>query len=109
MAAGLAMSKLLPANSKLKILVVNNRLLFAIANAAFFAIVEIFLVMTLTFVWVYPWWVALQVFVLVCIPFFLVTFYCYDWKPRKQAAFIGSVFGVDAVMLVLFASGLRWI
>jgi hypothetical protein len=48
--AGLALSKLLPADPKQKILGVPNRLLFAIGNAAFFAIVEIFLARTPTFV-----------------------------------------------------------
>lgn len=107
--AGLVMSKLLPADPKLKILGLNNRLLFAIGNAAFFAIIEIFLVMTPVFVWVYPWWGALPVFVLVYIPFFLAAFYCHDWQPRRQAAFINAVFGVDAAMLALFAGVLGWI
>jgi hypothetical protein len=107
--AGLVMSKLLPADPNLKILGVNNRLLFAIGNAAFFAVIEIFLVMTPVFVWVYPWWGALPVFVLVYIPFFLAAFYCHDWQPRKQAGFIGAVFGLDAVMLALFAGVLGWI
>ena len=53
-AAGLAISKLLPADPKLKILGLNNRLLYALANAAFFAIVEIILVMAPKSVWVYP-------------------------------------------------------
>jgi len=52
--AGLVMSKMLLANPKLKILGINNRLLFAIGNAAFFAIVEIFLAKTSAFAWVYP-------------------------------------------------------
>jgi len=39
-------------------------------------------------------------------PFILAAFYCYDWKPRKQIAFIGSVFGVDVVM---FVGVLGWI
>ena len=82
--AGLAMSKLLPADPKLKILGVINRLLIAIANATFFAIVEFFSVMTPTFVWVYPWWGAFQVFALAYIPFFLAAFYCYDWKPANR-------------------------
>lgn len=107
--AGLVLSKLLPADPHLKILGINNRLLFAIGNAAFFAVVEIFLAKTPAFVWVYPWWGALPVFVTVYIPFFLAAFYCYDWKPKTQAAFIGSVAGLDVVMLVVFAGILSWI
>jgi hypothetical protein len=107
--AGLVMSKLLPADPKLNLLGINNRLLFAIGNAAFFSLVEIFLAMTPTFVWVYPWWGAFPVFVTVYIPFFLAAFYCHDWKPRTQVTFIGTVAAVDVLMMVVFAGLLKWI
>jgi hypothetical protein len=107
--AGLVMSKLLPADPKLTLLGINNRLLFAIGNAAFFSIVEIFLAMTPTFVWVYPWWGAFPVFVTVYIPFFLAAFYCHDWKPKTQVTFIGTVAAVDALMMFVFAGLLKWI
>lgn len=57
--AGLVLSKLLPENPKAKILGVNNRLFWAVLNAAFFSVVEIVLVRTPAFAWVYPWWGAL--------------------------------------------------
>jgi hypothetical protein len=107
--AGLVMSKLLPPDPKLKILGLPNRLLFALGNAAFFAIFEIFLAKTPAFVWVYPWWGALPVFITVYIPFFLAAFYAYDWPPRRQVAFIGTLFAVDALMLIVFAGILGWI
>lgn len=107
--AGLIMSKLLPADPKLKILGVNNRLLFTLANAAFFAIVEIFLVQTPTFVWVYPWWGALSVFALVYIPFFAAAFYVHDWPRRWQVRFIGIFSAIDATLFIVFAGVFRWI
>jgi hypothetical protein len=107
--AGLVLSKLLPADPKLKILGLPNRLLFAISNAAFFSIFEIFLARTPAFVWVYSWWGALSVFVTVYIPFFLAAFYCHDWQPKTQVRFIGTLFGVDALMLLIFAGLLGWI
>jgi hypothetical protein len=107
--AGLALSKLLPADPKLKILGVPNRLLLAVGNAAFFAVVEIFLAKTPAFAWVYPWWGALPVFLFVYIPFFLAAFTCYDWQPRTQVRFIGSVFGLDALLCVVFVGFLHWI
>jgi len=107
--AGLVLSKLLPADPKLKILGIPNRLLFALGNAALFSIIEIFLVKTPAFAWVYPWWGALPVFITVYIPFFLAAFYCYDWTPKKQVAFIGTFFALDAVALILFAGPLKWI
>jgi hypothetical protein len=107
--AGLVLSKLLPADPKLKILGIPNRLLFAVGNAALFSIIEIFLVKTPAFAWVYPWWGAFPVFITVYIPFFLAAFYCYDWTPKKQVAFIGTLFAIDAVSLILFAGLLKWI
>jgi hypothetical protein len=107
--AGLIFSKLLPADPKTKILGINSRLFFAIFNAAFFSIFEIFLAKTPAFVWVYPWWGALTVFLTVYIPFFLVSMYSYDWKPKVQKQVIGGLAAVNVVMLVVFAGILQWI
>ena len=107
--AGLLFSKLLPEDPKQKILGINSRLFMALFNAAFFSIFEIFLAMTPAFVWVYPWWGAFPVFVTVYIPFFVVSMYCYDWKPKVQKTVIGSLFAVNVVMLIVFAGLLHWI
>ena len=108
-AAGLIFSKILPEDPKQKILGINNRLFMALLNAAFFSIFEIFLAMTPAFVWVYPWWGAFPVFISVYIPFFVVSMYCYDWKPKTQKTVIGSLFIVNVAMLVVFAGLLHWI
>ena len=107
--AGLVLSKFLPADPKQKILGINNRLFFAVANAAGFSIIEIFLATTPAFHWVYPWWGALPVFVTVYIPFFLAAFYCHDWAPKTQKRFLAWVWGVDIAAMVVFAGILRWI
>ena len=107
--AGLVLSKILPEDPKAKLFGVNNRLLFAVCNAAFFAIFEMFLVKTPTFVWVYPWWGPFPVFITVFIPFFLVSFYCHDCARTTQKKVIGSMFALNAGMLVLFAGILKWI
>jgi hypothetical protein len=107
--AGLVLSKLLPEDPKAKILGINNRFLFAIGNAAFFSVFEIFLAKTPAFHWVYPWWGALSVFITVYIPFFLAAFYCHDWEPQTQKRFIGGVFAVDTILLIVFAGILQWI
>jgi len=60
-------------------------------------------------VWVYPWWGALTVFITVYIPFFVVSLYCYDWKPRTQRAVIGGLFAINAAAIILFAGFLGWI
>lgn len=107
--AGLVLSKLLPEDQHLRILGMNNRIFFAIANAAFFSIIEIFLAKSPAFVWVYPWWGALPVFITVYIPFFLISFLCFDWKPRIQKTFILSMGFFDMALLVLFVGILHWI
>lgn len=107
--AGLVLSKFLPADPKQKILGINNRLFFAVANAAGFSLIEIFLATTPAFHWVYPWWGALPVFVTVYIPFFLAAFYCHDWAPKVQKRFLACVWGVDVVAMVVFAGILGWI
>ncbi len=107
--AGLVFSKLLPADPKAKIFGLNNRLAFTLGNATFFALVEIFLVTTPTFVWVYPWWGALPVFVTVYIPFFAAAFYVPDWPARRQVQFIGILGAIDVLSLILFAGVLQWI
>lgn len=107
--AGLVLSKLLPEDPKMKILGIPNRIFFAVANAALFSIIEIFLAQTPAFVWVYPWWGAFPVFVTVYIPFFVVSFLCYDWKPRTQRTVIGALFAGDVILMVIFAGILHWI
>jgi hypothetical protein len=107
--AGLVFSKILPEDPTLKIFGINNRLLIAIGNAAFFSIFEIFLATTPAFVWVYPWWGAFPVFITVYIPFFVVSMYSYDWKPKTQISVIGTLFVINAAMLIVFAGILKWI
>jgi hypothetical protein len=107
--AGLVLSKLLPDDPKMKIMGINNRLLFVIGNAAFFGFIEIFLAKTPAFVWVYLWWGSIPVFLTVYIPFFLAAFYCYDWQPKKQITFIGIFAALDVLMMVIFAGILGWI
>jgi hypothetical protein len=107
--AGLVFSKILPEDPKMKIFGVNNRLAIAVGNAAFFSIFEIFLAKTPAFVWVYPWWGSFPVFVTVYIPFFVVSMYCYDWAPKVQKTVIGTLFAVNACMLIVFAGILGWI
>lgn len=100
--AGLATHKLLPDDPKKKIFGVNNRVLFAVANAALFSLVEIFLASTPAFIWVYPWWGALPVFITTYIPFFLAAFLVPDTKPKTQKLFIGCLALLNIVLLCIF-------
>ncbi|MFA6781419.1 MAG: hypothetical protein WCX85_01860 [Bacilli bacterium] len=105
--AGVIMSKLLPEDAKKKILGINNRWLFAIGNAAFFAIFEIFLAGTPAFIWVYPWWGAIPVFITTYIPFFLAAFLVPDTKPKTQRIFLMTTWGLVVILLaVLIPAGI---
>ncbi len=99
--AGLATSKLLPEDKNKKILGINNRWFFAVANALFFSLVEIFLASTPAFIWVYKWWGALPVFITTYIPFFLASYLVPDAKPKTQKIFLASVWGLVALLLVI--------
>jgi hypothetical protein len=99
--AGLAMHKLLPQDPKKKILGINNRILFAVANAAFFSLVDVFLASTPAFIWVYPWWGTIPVFVTTYIPFFLAAFLVPDTKPKTQWLFIGSLALLNVLLLAV--------
>ena len=99
--AGIATSKLLPDDPHKKILGVNNRVLFAVGNAALFSAIEIFLATTPAFIWVYPWWGALPVFITTYIPFLLAAFLVPQKSPRFQRRFIGGLAALDALLLAI--------
>lgn len=107
--AGLVYSKLLDPDPAKKILGINNRLFVALGAAAFFSVFEIFLAKTPAFVWVYPWWGSLPVFATVYVPFFVVSMYSYDWKPKTQVRVVGGIFVLNAVLLTVFAGVLKYI
>jgi len=94
-------SKLLPADKNLKILGMNNRVAFAIGSAFFFSLVEIFLAWTPAFIWVFPWWGALPVFLTTYIPFFLASYLIYDKEPATQKKWIISLASVNIVLLAV--------
>jgi len=94
-------SKLLPADKNLKILGINNRIVFAIGSAFFFSLVEIFLAWTPAFIWVYRWWGAIPVFITTYIPFFLASYLIYDKEPKVQKKWIISLACVNIVLLAV--------
>ncbi len=94
-------SKLLPANKDMKILGINNRIVFAIGSALFFSLIEIFLASTPAFIWVYKWWGAIPVFITTYIPFFLASYLIYDKEPKTQKKWIISLAGLNIVLLAV--------
>ena len=107
--SGIIVTKILPDDKNAKILGINARIVITIAFAALYSFIEIFLAMTPAFHWVYPWWGSFPVFITVYIPFFLAATFAYHWQKKTQIIFIGSLFVINAVMLVVFAGILKWI
>ncbi len=111
--AGIAFSKMLPADKKLKLLGIPNRLVFAIIGSIYCVIVELFLNAAGALTWDFTWWnvgAPWLIFLIGYLPFFLVSFWVFDMLTlRKKAITVGSILGFDALCLVLFAGILSWI
>ncbi len=111
--AGVTFSKMLPADKKLKILGIPNRLFVAIAGSIFCVIVELLLHAAGALSWDYPWWSAgapWLIFLIGYLPFFLVAFWVFDMPTLRQKMItVGSILGFDLVCLVVFAGILNWI
>ena len=107
--AGIAQSKLLPEDPKESMfsigkIAVPKPLAIGIGNALIASIIEIFLIFTRSFVWVYEWWNAITVFIFVYIPFFVVSAYSFYWKPKKQKTFLVIMLIIDLTLAIIFGS-----
>ena len=72
-----------------------------IAFAAFCSVFEIFLAWTPAFIWVYPWWGALPVFITTYIPFFVGAYLVYDLPPKKQWTAVATLVCINILLLVV--------
>ncbi len=93
--------KLLPDDPKKKILGLNNRWVFGVLFALFCSVFEIFLAWTPAFIWVYPWWGAIPVFLTTYIPFFVGAYLVYDYEPKKQWTTVGVLIAINVVLLAV--------
>jgi len=111
--AGIVFSKMLPADKKLKILGIPNRIFFAVVNSIFCVFVEILLNAANALTWEYSWWNAkfpLLIFLFGYLTFFLVTYWVFDMdKIRKKINALSLIYGVDLIALILFGVILKWI
>jgi hypothetical protein len=111
--AGIAFSKMLPPDKKLKILGLPNRLAIAVGGAAFCVFVEVLLNAIGALTWDYPWWSASApwlIFLFGYLHFFLVAFWVHDMESvRKKAITVGVIMAVDLVCIILFGIILKWI
>ena len=106
--AGIISYKMLPADPDARYFAkgghkgVSAKLAGAISMAALFALVESFLAATSnhSFIWVYPWWGVLPVFITTYIPFFLASNYVPDWEPKRRTRFLVGIWALDALLLL---------
>ena len=106
--AGMISYKMLPADPNARYFAkdgkggISAKLAGTISMALLFALVESFLAGTSnhSFIWVYPWWGVLPVFITTYIPFFLASNYVPDWEPSKRTRFLVGIWAIDALLLV---------
>ncbi len=111
--AGIAFSKMLPKDKKMKMLGIPNRLLFAVVGAAFCVFVECLLNAVGALTWEYPWWnigAPWLIFLVGYLYFFLVSFWVFDMESvKKKMITVGAILGFDIICLVIFMGILQWI
>ncbi len=111
--AGIVFGKMLPADPRMKILGLPNRLVFASVGSAFCVIVEYWLNAVGALTWDYSWWSAsspLPIFLFGYLPFFLVSFWVHDMKTiRAKALTVGGIYTVVGVATIVFGAVLGWL
>ncbi|MGH8505464.1 MAG: hypothetical protein ACRETM_05800 [Stenotrophobium sp.] len=104
---------LLPANPKLRILGINNRLLFAAINSALAVAVEYALNACGALTWEYAYWnrgFPYLIFLIGYLPFFLVAYWVHDLPDtRRQVKAVAALGGIVIGSLLLFGGLLGWL
>jgi len=108
--AGIVFAKFLPEDKSKKILGIPNRWSMAIGFALFCVLVEVFLNAAGELVWVYPWWEAtplgiILVFFIGYFPFFTAAHLVHDMNQVKNKIIAVSIIyaiGLGAVLIFLF-------
>ena len=110
---GIAMTKMLPKDPKMKILGLNNRLFFGLANSIFCVLIEILLNQADMLVWEYSFWSFPHVWLIIpfgYLHFYLVAFWVHDMKEiRSKVITVGVIYAIAAVSVLLFGVALGWI
>ncbi|HBX68388.1 MAG TPA: hypothetical protein DEH25_03110 [Chloroflexi bacterium] len=111
--AGLVWSKMLLPDPKTKILGLPNRAFIALAGSVFCVVVEIWLNQVNALTWDWSWWDANTpwlIFIFGYLWFFVVAFWVHDLDSRKkQIAVVSVIWGIAAVLVLIFGLGLGWI
>ena len=111
--AGIAFSKMLPEDKKLKIMGIPNRWFFAVVNSVFCVGVEILLNLAGVLTWDYSWWNATAPVLIIIfgyLTFFVVAYWVFDMKTiKKKITTVGIIFGIDLLAILVFGFMLGWL
>ena len=111
--AGIAFSKLLPEDKKMKVLGIPNRWFFAVLYSIFCVVIEVLLNAVGVLTWDYEWWNTSVPFLIVIFgyfTFFIVAYWVHDMKTIKnKIVTVGIIFGIDILAIVIFGFILGWI
>ena len=111
--AGITFCKMLPADPKMKILGLPNRMFFALANSIFCVVVEIWLNSVNALTWDWSWWNTSAPWLIIVfgyLHFFLVSYWVFDMKSmRSKLITVGTIWTVDFVAVVVFGVALGWL
>ena len=82
---------------------ISCKLVVALEMSLLFALFESFLAGTSnhSFIWVYPWWGVIPVFITTYVPFFLASNYVPDMKPRTRTIFLIAEWSLVALLLII--------
>ncbi len=110
---GIVMCKMLPSDKNLKILGINNRLIFAVVGAILAVGIECLLNWVGALTWEYSWWslgAPWLIWLIGYLPFFLVSYWVLDMKTIKSKLItVGIIGAVDIISIIVFMCILNWI
>jgi len=111
--AGIAFTKMLPEDKKMKILGVPNRWFFAVLYSVFCVVIEMLLNAVGVLTWDYSWWNTSVPYLIVIFgyfTFFITAYWVHDMKTIKsKIVTVGIIFSVDILAIIIFGFILGWI
>ena len=111
--AGVALTKLLPADRSLRILGIPNRWFLAVTNSCFCVFVEVLLNRADLLIWEYSFWSFPNLGLIVVfgyLHFHLVAFWVHDMATRRaQVTALAVIYGAVAGSVLVFGVGLGWL
>lgn len=105
---GIAAASLLPADKKMKIFGIPNRIVFALLNTLLCVIIECLLNHWGALTWEYNWWAISApwlVFIIGYLPFFAVCFWVHDMEKMKSKVItVSTILGIDILLIIIFGA-----